>query len=162
MINSIDGLAPVVAGTSTFWRHSFIAIAKCIPQYSKCSSRRARQFKIQCAVIKQPVHIPVAQHRVERLGPFRSRRPRRAGRRSCAPKRRALTGIDPALIGFAKVARDLSDRREKEAALESAMKAAHVANKAKSDFLANMSHHLPLYDSDNLVGAVGRVCCIME
>jgi PAS domain S-box-containing protein len=46
------------------------------------------------------------------------------------------------LIGFAKVTRDLSDRREQEVALRHAMEEAKVANATKSEFLANMSHEL--------------------
>lgn len=53
------------------------------------------------------------------------------------------------LIGFAKVTRDLSDRREKEVALvdavehaKEAMEVARVADATKSEFLANMSHEL--------------------
>lgn len=53
------------------------------------------------------------------------------------------------MIGFVKVTRDLSDRREKEDALneavesaKQAMEAARVADAAKSEFLANMSHEL--------------------
>lgn len=52
-------------------------------------------------------------------------------------------------IGFAKVTRDLSDRREKEVALraavedaQAAVEAARIANAAKSEFPANMSHEL--------------------
>jgi PAS domain S-box-containing protein len=46
------------------------------------------------------------------------------------------------LIGFAKVTRDLSDRREQETALRDAMEEAKTANATKSEFLANMSHEL--------------------
>jgi PAS domain S-box-containing protein len=49
------------------------------------------------------------------------------------------------LIGFTKVTRDLTERRETEArALESARRAAaaEAANRAKSEFLAAMSHEL--------------------
>jgi PAS domain S-box-containing protein len=37
---------------------------------------------------------------------------------------------------------DISDRKETEAALQNALKAAEVANHAKSEFIANMSHEL--------------------
>lgn len=46
------------------------------------------------------------------------------------------------IIGFSKVTRDLSDRREQEAALRDAMEEAKAANAIKSEFLANMSHEL--------------------
>lgn len=46
------------------------------------------------------------------------------------------------IIGFSKVTRDLSDRREQEAALRAAMEEAKAANAIKSEFLANMSHEL--------------------
>ena len=61
----------------------------------------------------------------------------------------AMRDANGKLIGFVKVTRDLSDRREKEDALneavesaKQAMEAARVADAAKSEFLANMSHEL--------------------
>jgi PAS domain S-box-containing protein len=46
------------------------------------------------------------------------------------------------LIGFAKVTRDLTARKEQQEALQSAMLAAEAADRAKSAFLANISHEL--------------------
>jgi PAS domain S-box-containing protein len=46
------------------------------------------------------------------------------------------------LIGFTKVARDLTERRQYEAQLVEAKAAAEKANEAKSEFLARMSHEL--------------------
>ncbi|HEX2078211.1 MAG TPA: PAS domain-containing sensor histidine kinase [Longimicrobium sp.] len=57
----------------------------------------------------------------------------------------ALRNPHGELIGFTKVTRDLTERREAEArALESARRAAaaEAANRAKSEFLAAMSHEL--------------------
>lgn len=46
------------------------------------------------------------------------------------------------LRGFAKLTRDLTERRQVEAALTGAKFAAEKANQAKSDFLSSMSHEL--------------------
>ncbi len=46
------------------------------------------------------------------------------------------------LRGFAKLTRDLTERRQVEAALTDAKSAAEKANLAKSDFLSSMSHEL--------------------
>ena len=46
------------------------------------------------------------------------------------------------LRGFAKLTRDLTERRQVEAALTDAKSAAEKANQAKSDFLSSMSHEL--------------------
>jgi PAS domain S-box-containing protein len=46
------------------------------------------------------------------------------------------------LRGFAKLTRDLTERRQVEAALTDAKSAAEKANLAKSDFLSSMSHDL--------------------
>jgi PAS domain S-box-containing protein len=46
------------------------------------------------------------------------------------------------LRGFAKLTRDLTERRQVEAALTNAKAAAEKANLAKSDFLSSMSHEL--------------------
>jgi PAS domain S-box-containing protein len=46
------------------------------------------------------------------------------------------------LRGFAKLTRDLTERRQVEAALTGAKSAAEKANQAKSDFLSSMSHEL--------------------
>src|SRR6185369_7237566 len=57
----------------------------------------------------------------------------------------ALRKPDGSLAGFAKVTRDLTDRRAaQEQAIEAARKAAasDEANRAKSEFLAAMSHEL--------------------
>jgi PAS domain S-box-containing protein len=57
----------------------------------------------------------------------------------------ALRDEHGALVGFAKVTRDLTERKAlEERALEDARRAAHAetANRAKSDFLAAMSHEL--------------------
>lgn len=49
---------------------------------------------------------------------------------------------DGVMVGFAKVTRDLTEKREQDNALRQAKELAEEANKAKSDFLANMSHEL--------------------
>jgi PAS domain S-box-containing protein len=61
----------------------------------------------------------------------------------------ALRDERGALLGFAKVTRDLTARRAADAALAAAGEAAHVAqtaaeraNRAKSEFLATMSHEI--------------------
>jgi PAS domain S-box-containing protein len=57
----------------------------------------------------------------------------------------ALRGPDGRLVGFAKVTRDLTDRRASELkAIEDAQRVAdaEAANRAKSEFLAAMSHEL--------------------
>ena len=46
------------------------------------------------------------------------------------------------LRGFAKLTRDLTERRQVEAALTDAKSVAEKANQAKSDFLSSMSHEL--------------------
>ncbi len=46
------------------------------------------------------------------------------------------------LLGYTKVARDITESKRSEAELRSAKVAAEVANRAKSTFLANMSHEL--------------------
>lgn len=54
----------------------------------------------------------------------------------------AVRNADGAVIGFAHITRDLTDRHDQELAVRLAMEEAEWANKAKSDFLANMSHEL--------------------
>jgi PAS domain S-box-containing protein len=54
----------------------------------------------------------------------------------------AVRNADGAVIGFAHITRDLTDRHDQEVAVRLAMEEAEWANKAKSDFLANMSHEL--------------------
>ena len=54
----------------------------------------------------------------------------------------AVRDEDGALLGFAKVTRDLTERTRVEAELIRAKVAAEKASEAKSQFLANMSHEL--------------------
>jgi PAS domain S-box-containing protein len=54
----------------------------------------------------------------------------------------AVRDDDGALLGFAKVTRDLTERTRVEAELVRATVAAEKASEAKSQFLANMSHEL--------------------
>lgn len=54
----------------------------------------------------------------------------------------ALRDPQGALLGFAKVTRDLTARRAAEAARSAAFEAAEESNRAKSQFLATMSHEL--------------------
>jgi len=60
------------------------------------------------------------------------------------------------LRGFAKLTRDLTERRKVEVELSNAKSVAEKANRAKSDFLANMSHELrtPL---NSIIGFTGTV-----
>jgi len=54
----------------------------------------------------------------------------------------AIRDQDGNLRGFAKLTRDLTERRKVEAELTNAKSVAESANLAKSDFLSNMSHEL--------------------
>jgi PAS domain S-box-containing protein len=54
----------------------------------------------------------------------------------------ALFGADGVLLGYGKVTRDMTERRQFEQDLESARHAAEAANKAKDEFLSSMSHEL--------------------
>jgi PAS domain S-box-containing protein len=49
---------------------------------------------------------------------------------------------DGELVGFSKIAQDLTGEREHHLALEAAMRAAQAASVAKSQFLANTSHEI--------------------
>jgi PAS domain S-box-containing protein len=53
-----------------------------------------------------------------------------------------VRGEDGTLLGFTKVARDITESKRAEAELLAAKEAAEVANRAKSAFLTNMSHEL--------------------
>ena len=54
----------------------------------------------------------------------------------------ALHDDDGTLRGFAKVTRDMTERREAEARLERALEVAEAANRAKDEFLTTISHEL--------------------
>lgn len=54
----------------------------------------------------------------------------------------ALRDEDGELRGFAKVTRDMTERRRSEEALEAAREDAEAASRAKSDFLSRTSHEL--------------------
>ncbi len=54
----------------------------------------------------------------------------------------ALRDESGRLVGFSKITRDLTDRKNAELVLERARDAAETANRAKSEFLANMSHEI--------------------
>ncbi len=54
----------------------------------------------------------------------------------------AVRDEEGTLLGYTKVARDITEPKRAEAELRAAKVAAEVANRAKSTFLANMSHEL--------------------
>ena len=54
----------------------------------------------------------------------------------------AVRDEDGTLLGYTKVARDITESKRSEAELLAAKEAAEVANRAKSSFLTNMSHEL--------------------
>ena len=69
---------------------------------------------------------------------------RRARDRGLFPARVVLTALrrNGELLGFSKVTQDLSERRQVEAQLEEARRAAEAASVEKSRFLATMSHEI--------------------
>jgi PAS domain S-box-containing protein len=57
-------------------------------------------------------------------------------------KRQITKNTEGKVIKVFGTVQDISDRKKSEAALQNALKAAEVANHAKSEFIANMSHEL--------------------
>lgn len=57
-------------------------------------------------------------------------------------KRQLTQDTSGKVIKLFGTVQDISDRKETEAALQNALKAAEIANRAKSEFIANISHEL--------------------
>jgi PAS domain S-box-containing protein len=55
-------------------------------------------------------------------------------------KRQAIKDAEGRVIKFFGAIQDISERKQSEAALQKALDAAEIANRAKSEFIANMSH----------------------
>jgi PAS domain S-box-containing protein len=79
----------------------------------------------------------------ERIDPFESIRLAKGGRRlNCAITISPIKDSGGQVVGASKVIRDMTERKRAEQELHSAKQAAEAGSKAKSQFLANISHEL--------------------
>jgi len=110
------------------------------------------QVEPSCKVIEELIHPDdrevwlKSQERAIALGEasefeLRIVRPDGSLRYLCV-KLQATKDTEGRVIKVFGTVQDISDRKETEAALQNALKAAEVANRAKSEFIANMSHEL--------------------